>query len=39
MFDVPNIIASITLDVKAVIKDIKESHITTLKIYPKKDKN
>lgn len=39
MFDVPNIIANITLeDVKAVIKDIKESHITTLKIYPKKDK-
>ncbi len=40
MFDVPNIIASITLDdVKTLLKDIKSSHITTLKIYPKKDKN
>ncbi|MGI6359979.1 MAG: EF-P 5-aminopentanol modification-associated protein YfmH [Acholeplasmatales bacterium] len=40
MFDIPNIIASITLeDVKAVIKEIKTSNVTTLKIYPKKDKN
>jgi predicted Zn-dependent peptidase len=40
MFDVPNIIASITLDdVKAVIKDIKPSNITILKILPKKDEN